>query len=189
MAARGPVIVTRSEGPVGRRLRALLPDMVGVDSAEGADLRLDLAHDDFAATGLHAALAKAGAVLHLHGATDPTVAAESDGSGMAGTARLVRACGALRVPRLVLAAPGPAPHTPHAHGAVARIGHAIDAIVAAYDALPGCSAQALSLGWVPPDLSPPDLSLLDHAPDWLRAGYWTDDVLAAAVQRALGLAD
>ncbi|MBI1418805.1 MAG: hypothetical protein GC146_16435 [Limimaricola sp.] len=185
MASAGPVIVTGSEGPVGRRLRALLPEMIGVDEAEGADLRLDLAHDDFNATGLQAVLAKAGAVLHLHTSADPTAPAESHVSGMEGTTRLVRACGALRVPRLVLAASQLAApdHAPHARGAVARIGHAIDAIVAAYDSLPGCSAQALSLGWVPHDLS-----LLDHAPDWLRAGYWTDDVLGAAVQGALGLA-
>jgi len=190
MKRPGRVIVTGSEGPVGRRLRALLAGMIGVDAAEGADLRLDLARDDYAASGLQAALAEAAAVLHLHTSADPAAPPESHATAMDGTTRLVRACGALRVPRLVLAASHPAApgqflsdHPPHARGAMARIGHAIDAIVAAYDSLPGCSAQVLPLGWVPHEVSLPD-----HAPDWLRADYWTDEMLSAAVQGALGLA-
>jgi nucleoside-diphosphate-sugar epimerase len=91
-------------------------------------------------------------------------------------ARLVTACAAANVPRLVLASSDWA--TPKAGWAeINTYGHSkrvFEALAAMYSHAPGRRAVALRIGWVAHDKS-----ALEGAADWLLANYWDDTRLIA----------
>ena len=59
------IVITGSEGNIGRRLKAAFPDAIGIDVARGADIVADLATVDFERRVIHETLAKADAIIHL----------------------------------------------------------------------------------------------------------------------------
>lgn len=174
------IVITGSEGAIGRRLCPALEPVLKVDRAGHPHLRLDLTVDDLAP--LMPALARAEAVIHLATSADPEAPIEAHIDAVIGCARLVRAALEVPVPRLVLAssdwaepkAPGLRP------GAYGQSKRAIEALAAAYGERPGASAVALRFGWVTDDAA-----ALKAAPDWLRANHWDDTRLLAEVRAAL----
>lgn len=174
-------VVTGSRGRIGRRVMAAFPDATGIDIAEGAHIRADLATADLGAGPVHAALSRARVVLHLAAEPSPEAPPEAHLAGALMTSRLVEACARIRVPRLVLASslwadPQP-PMVLNAYGQSKRMAEALAAI---YDAMPGYTACAIRFGWVP--ASEDEVA---RAPDWLRAIHWPEARLIGEVQQAL----
>jgi nucleoside-diphosphate-sugar epimerase len=175
------IVITGSQGNIGRRLSGAWPDVIGIDRAGDAAIRADLARDDLLSGPVADALSRAGAVIHLAACADPEAPPQVHLDAALATARLVAACAAVAVPRLILAssdwaAPAP-PLDLNPYGQSKRVAEAFATI---YDALPGCSGVAIRVGWVPGD--PGDVA---KAPGWLRAVHWTDERLIAAFATAL----
>lgn len=177
------ILITGAMGNVGGRLARGLAPVIRVDRVAGADIVVDLEAGDFDETGLTEALGRARAVVHMGSPPDPHLPAEVHLGASWGTMRLVRACMAAGVPRLVLASsnwaePAP-PLTLNAYGRSKRIA---ENLAEMYSDLPGCTGVAVRVGWVPtPDQDP------EAAEDWLRDSYWNEARLVAEVSAALGI--
>ncbi|WP_421725869.1 NAD-dependent epimerase/dehydratase family protein [Bauldia sp.] len=178
------IVVFGAEGNVGRRLKAALPDVVGIDAAPGADIVADLATVDYDSGPVHDALRNASSVIHIATEPNPGAADDVHWQSVVNTARLVRACAQLGVPRLVLpssdwAEPKAAMPKINAYGWSKR---AMEAFAEMYNQEPGRVAVALRIGWVP---RRPDE--LEGASDWLMANYWDDEQVVREFRTALGL--
>ncbi len=179
---RSHVVITGSEGNIGRRLRRVFPAVVGIDRAAGAEIQVDLGVADFEAPELVAALAGAEAVIHLGTSPHPDGPAEDHLAAVLNSARLVDACARADVPKLVLASSGwAAPENIgqelNAYGQSKR---AMEALAGIYSAMPGRRAVALRIGWVPRDASQ-----VAGAEEWLQRDYWDDETVAARFRAAL----
>jgi nucleoside-diphosphate-sugar epimerase len=177
------ILITGAAGNIGRRLMAGLPETVGLDRIAGSDIHADLGTVNFRRDPLRAALAAAEAVIHLATNSDPKAPASLHWQAIGDTARLLAACAAAKVPRVVLpssdwAEPGPGMR-PNAYGHSKRV---IEAMAAMYMQDTGLTAIALRIGWVPGSAGE-----LQRAPDWLAARYWDDARLVAEFRNALGL--
>ena len=179
------VIITGSQGNIGRRLMRAFPEAIGVDRAPGADINADLAGCSYREGALAAALKNARCVIHLATSADPDAMPEVHLAAVTTTARLVEACFHTGVPRIVLPSSDWAePRDPaiqiNAYGYSKR---AIEALAAIYGSREGFRAVALRIGWVPGSEAE-----LQAAPDWLRANYWPDEMLISAFREAAGMA-
>ena len=181
------VVITGSEGNVGRRLKAAFPGSTGIDIARGADIIADLGTVDYERAVIRAALANADAVVHL--AASPDVSAPDDvhWQAVANAARLFAACAHLNVARVVVASSDwaePKPAMTAAGLSVNAYSHSkrvMEALAAMYALAPGRTAVALRVGWIPRDPSE-----LTTAAPWLMANYWDDARLIAEFRKALG---
>ena len=175
------IVITGSEGNVGRRLMKAFAGAVGVDAHPGAAIVADLATVDYAAGPLRAALAGAEAVIHLAAnARADAPDAEHWRSAIAAT-RLFAACAEIGVPRVVAASsmwaePAEGQHL-NAYGHSKRV---VEALAAMYDVVPERAAAAIRIGWVPLDPA-----AVARAPDWLARIYWDDARLVAEFRAAL----
>jgi nucleoside-diphosphate-sugar epimerase len=177
------LVITGSEGNIGRRLKAAFADTVGIDLARGADIVADLATIDYHRRVIAEALANAEAVVHLATSANPDASDDVHWHAVANTARLFAACAHAGVPRVVVASSDWAEPkngmTVNAYGHSKRV---MEALAAMYALAPGRAAVALRVGWVPRSADE-----VAGAPDWLRANYWDDARLVAEFRRALGL--
>jgi len=176
------LIITGSEGNIGRRLKKAYPSAIGVDLKPGADIRADLATVSYSEGEFADALANATAVVHLATSANPEDPPSVHFAAVSNTARLVQACSEMRVPRLVLASsdwasPKDASLRINAYGFSKR---AIEALARMYGEVPGLRGVALRIGWVP---ARPDQLL--GAPQWLIDNYWSDAELCEQFRRAL----
>lgn len=179
---RSHIVITGSEGNIGRRLRKVFPDVVGIDRVPGAEIQVDLGEADYGAPELVAALASAAGVIHLGTSPHPDGPPEDHLAAVINSARLVQACAAADVPKLVLASSGWA--APESIGqelnAYGQSKRALEALAGIYSEMPGRRAVALRIGWVPRDVSQ-----VAQADEWLQRGYWDDDTVAARFKAAL----
>lgn len=176
------IVITGSEGNIGRRLKAAFPDALGIDVRRGAGIVADLATVDYSRAVIAAALTGADAVVHLATSADPDAPADVHWQAVANTARLFAACAHAGVPRVVVASSDWA--EPKAGMVVNAYGHSkrvFEALAEMYSLAPGRTAVALRVGWVP--LTPDEVA---DAPEWLRANYWDDARLVAEFRKALG---
>jgi nucleoside-diphosphate-sugar epimerase len=177
------LVITGSEGNIGRRLRAAFPDVVGIDVHRGADIVADLGGLDYTRRFVDEALRSADGVVHLATSADPDASDDQHWQAVANTARLVAACAHVGVPRLVIASSDwaePKNGLPiNAYGHSKRV---MEALAAMYALAPGRHAVALRVGWVPGSADE-----LAAAPEWLRANHWDDARLVAEFSQALGI--
>lgn len=179
-----PILVTGSEGNIGCRLMAAFPGAVGLDIRPGADIVADLATLDYSGPDIRECLATTEAVVHLATSADPDAPEAVHWQAVANTARLVAACAAVSVPRIVLASSAWAePRDGRPQNAYGGSKAVFEALAAMYAVAPGRVGIALRIGWVPGHVD-----AVAAAPDWLRASYWDDARLIAAFSDALGLA-
>jgi nucleoside-diphosphate-sugar epimerase len=177
------ILITGAAGNIGRRLMAALPGAIGLDRIAGSDIHADLATVNFRRDPVRAALASAEAVIHLATNPDPKAPASVHWQAVSDTARLLAACAAARVPRVVL----PSSHLTepeegmrlNPYGQSQRV---IEAMAAMYMQDTGLTATALRIGWVPANAGE-----AQRAPPWLAARYWDDARLVAEFRGALGL--
>jgi nucleoside-diphosphate-sugar epimerase len=182
------IVITGSEGNVGRRLKAAFPGSTGIDIVRGADIIADLGTVDYERVVIRTALANADAVVHL--AASPNVNAPDDvhWHAVASATCLFAACAHLNVPRVVVASSDwaePKAAMTEAGLTVNTYGHSkrvMEALAAMYALTPGRSAVALRVGWIPRD--PAEVA---NAAPWLLANYWDDARLIAEFRQALGL--
>ena len=178
-----PILVTGSEGNIGRRLMAAFPGAVGLDIRPGADIAADLATLDYSRADIRGALAAAEAVVHLATSADPEAPEGVHWQAVVNTARLIAACAQADVPRIVLASSAWAePQDGRPRNAYGGSKAVIEGLAAMYGSAPGRDGVALRVGWVPRRVDE-----VAAAPDWLRASYWDDTRLIAAFREALGL--
>lgn len=177
-----PLLITGSQGNIGRRLMAAFPDAVGIDRDPGADIVDDLATIDYESTVVRRALESCDGLIHLAISADPEAPEMVHWRAVVEAARLVEACASCNVPRLVL--PSSDWAEPKWGFEINAYGHSkrvMEAMAAMYAMAPGRRAVALRYGWVARD---PDE--VEAAPDWLKANCWDDARLIAEVKRALG---
>lgn len=173
--------ITGSQGNVGRRLMAAHPGAIGIDRREGATIRADLDTVDYSDPQLRGALSGSDALIHLATSADPEAPEKVHWQAVANAARLVAACAAADVKRLVLASSDWA--QPRDGLAINAYGHSkrvFEAMAAMYCAAPGRRGVALRIGWVPASIE--DLA---GAPGWLATNHWSDERLLAEFGRAL----
>ena len=177
------LVIAGSEGYIGRRLKAAFPDTIGIDVKRGADILADLATIDYSRAVIAHALTGADAVVQLATSADPEAPDDVHWQAVANTARLFAACAHARVRRVVVASSDWAEPT---NGMAANTyGHSkrvMEALAEMYSLVPGRTAVALRIGWVP--LSADEVAA---APEWLKANYWNDVRLVAEFRRGLGL--
>jgi nucleoside-diphosphate-sugar epimerase len=175
--------ITGSQGNVGRRLMAAFPSAIGIDRAEGAAIRADLATVDYGDPRVRRILSSADALVHLATSADPAAPEDVPWQAVANAARLMRACAEADVKRLVLASSDWAEPQ---HGlAINSYGHSkriLEAMAAMYANGEDRYAVALRIGWVPASTQE-----LADAPAWLAANYWSDERLIAEIRLALGV--
>jgi nucleoside-diphosphate-sugar epimerase len=177
-----PLIITGSQGNIGRRLMAAFPGAVGIDRDPGADIVDDLATIDYQSTVVRRALESCDGLIHLATSADPEAPELVHWRAVAEGARLVEACASCNVPRLVL--PSSDWAEPKWGFEINAYGHSkrvFEALAAMYAMAPGRRAVALRYGWVARDPGE-----VEAAPGWLRANHWDDTRLVAEVTAALG---
>lgn len=178
------LVITGSAGNIGRRLMPAFPGSIGIDRAHGTNIVAELMTLDYDRPDVRAALRSADGLVHLATSADPEAPDAVHFGAVTATARLVAACAAAKVPRLVLASSDWAePKTKMAdtntYGHSKRV---FEAMAAMYAHATGGYAVGLRIGWVPHD---PEA--LRTAPEWLQKNYWDDARLIGEVRGALGL--
>ncbi|MGF6228551.1 nucleoside-diphosphate-sugar epimerase [Inquilinus ginsengisoli] len=174
------LIITGSEGNIGRRLRLAFPGCIGIDRAAGAEIRVDLSTVDYGEPMIASALRDADALIHLATSADPDAPEAVHWRAVSDATRLFAACAAQGVGRIVVASSDwAAPKHGAAINSYGRSKLALGSLAAMYAAGPR-SARVIRVGWVPHDPA-----ALVAAPDWLRQNYWDDDRLTAEFRRAL----
>lgn len=177
-----PLVITGSEGNVGRRLIQAFPGSIGIDRHPDADIVVDMAKADWSSGPLAEALANADGLIHLATSPDPSGPPELHFSAATSTARLVEACARIPVPRLVLASsdwaePKSISQQMNTYG---RSKQVIEALAAMYQTATNCPAVALRIGWIPREKAE-----VAAAEAWLQANYWPDERLIAEFEKAL----
>jgi nucleoside-diphosphate-sugar epimerase len=175
-------IITGSQGNVGRRLMAAFPGSIGVDRRPGADIVADLSTTAYDLGPFAEAIRDASSLIHLATSPDTDAPDPVHYAAVVDAARLVTACAAANVPRLVLASSDWAAPKVGWVG-INTYGHSkrvFEALAAMYSHARGRRAVALRIGWVPRDKAE-----LEGAADWLVANYWDDARLIAEVTAAL----
>ncbi len=179
------IVITGSEGNIGRRLKAAFPGAIGIDVLPGADIVGDLATMDFERRVISEALTHADAVVHLATSANPDAPDAVHWQAVANAARLFAASAAAGVPVIVAASSDWAePRNGRAINAYGMSKRVIEAMCAMYALAPDRRAVALRVGWVP--ASP---AALAGAEDWLKANYWDDARLVKEFRIALGMAE
>ena len=144
------IVITGSEGNIGRRLKRAFPGAVGIDAVRGADIVADLGTIDYSRHLIHHALTHADAVILLATSADPEAPDEVHWHAVANAARLLAACAHVGVPAIVVASSDWAePKNGLAVNAYVHSKRVMEALAAMYALAPGRRAVALRVGWVP----------------------------------------
>lgn len=176
------IIITGSEGNIGRRLRQAFPDVFGIDIKPGAELRANLDLIDYGDRDIRRAFDQADGLIHLATSADPDADEEVHWRAVATSARLFAAAAERGVKRLVVASSDWA--DPAEGLDINTYGHSkrvMEMMAAMFDHQPERRGRAVRIGWVPRSAAE-----LDSAPDWLRKSHWDDRTLVKAFRRALG---
>lgn len=176
------LVITGSEGTIGRRLKAAFPGAIGIDVAGGADIVADLGVLDYTRHFIAETLRNADAVIHLATSADPDAPSDVHWQAVANAARLVAACAHAGVPAIVIASSDWAePKNGLSANAYGHSKRVMEALAAMYALAPDRRAVALRVGWVPQSEGE-----VAAAPGWLRANYWDNARLVAEFRAALG---
>lgn len=176
------LVITGSEGNIGRRLRAAFADVTGIDKVPGAEIVADLSTLDFDAPQIAEALSRASGLVHLATSADPDAPDAVHFAAVSHTARLLQACAIHRVPRVVLPSSDWAePRGNATINAYGRSKRVFEEMARMYETATGLRCVALRVGWVPGDPS----ALQGADPAWLD-NVWGDARLIAEVKAALG---
>lgn len=177
------LVITGSEGNIGRALRKVFPDAIGIDRRQCAHIICDLHDANLFSGPVGDALASADAVIHLATSPDPHSSPKDHFASLTATTRLVEACACLRVPRLILPSSGwayPTVGWPRRMTAYGWSKRAIEALAEMYRAA-GLHCVALRYGWVAERVE----DLPQDAPPALLASWWSYDRLEHEVRAAL----
>ncbi|VAW15478.1 hypothetical protein MNBD_ALPHA09-1311 [hydrothermal vent metagenome] len=176
------ILITGSEGNVGRRLAGFFPDTIGIDIRPGADIRANLEFIDYEDRKVRRAFEISDALIHLASSADPGAAADVHWQDVVNAGRLVSNCMKRGVRCLVVASSDlTAPQDEHDLTAFSHAKRVVEIMAAMYDHEEGRRGRPVRIGWVPRDDQE-----LKTAPEQLRRRYWSDKRLAAAFRRALG---
>jgi len=174
------LIITGSEGNIGRRLRRAFSGCIGIDREPGAEIRADLSAVDYSDPAIVAALRDADALIHLATSPEPDAPEAVHWRAITDASRLFAACAALGTRRIVIASSDWA--SPKHGAAINTYGHSklvLESLASMY-AMHGRSARIVRVGWVPHD--PAELAA---APDWLKRNHWDDVRLITEFRQAL----
>jgi nucleoside-diphosphate-sugar epimerase len=176
------IVITGSEGNVGRRLMAAFPGAIGVDRSPAAAVSIDFDTADFRAEPMRGVLSGADAVIHLGAEPRPQAPDAVHWQSVINAARLAAAAAEADVPRFVIASSGWAvPMEGQWLNAYAHSKRVAESLAAMYDNRAGCRGRAVRIGWVPPRAE----ARLTAEP-WLAALYWDDERLIREFKEALG---
>ena len=177
-----PIIITGSEGNIGRRLRRAFPDAIGIDIRPGAELRANLEFIDYGSRDIRRAFDAADGLIHLATSADPDAPEDVHWQAVVNSSRLIAAAAARDIKRLVIASSDWADPDDgleiNAYGHSKRV---MEIMTAMYDHAPGRRGRSVRIGWVPRNEAE-----LEGAPDWLKDNHWSDRKLERAFRRALG---
>lgn len=177
------IVITGSEGNIGRRLRRAFPDAIGIDIRPGADIRANLEFIDYDDRVVRRALETAEGLVHLATTADPEAPADVHWQDLINASRLFANAMKRGVRCLVVASADWA--DPADGREVNTYGHSkrvLEIMAAMYDHEEGRRGRSVRIGWVPRDESE-----IEAAPDWLRDTRWSDYKLVSAFRWALGL--
>jgi nucleoside-diphosphate-sugar epimerase len=175
------LVITGSEGIVGRILMAAFPGAIGVDRVHGADVVVDFDTVDYASEPMRGVLAGADAIIHLAAERSPYEADAAHWQSVINAARFFAAAAAVGVPRFVVASSGWA--VPMAGQYLCPYSHSkrvMEALAAMYDVDPGRVGRFVRIGWVPRQGHD-----ITRSPEWTRALLWSDERLVAEFRQAL----
>ena len=176
------IVIVGGCGLIGRKLKKEWPDAVCVDRFQGADFVCDLGCLNGRNSAFHSILQAAEVVIHLATSADPEEPESIHFHSVVDTAKLVAACDAANVQKLIIASSDWAePKAAHlrinSYGYSKRV---IEAMAEMYSHCEGRLATAIRIGWVP------DESVdIDEAPDWLLDNYWSDAKLIKEFSRVI----
>ena len=175
------LVITGSQGTVGRRLMAAFPEAIGVDRVPGAQVVVDFNTVDYAAEPMRGVLAGADAIVHLGSEPSPHKPDEVHWQSVINASRLYAAALAAGIPRFVVASSGWAVPMEgqflNAYGLSKRV---MEAFTAMYDIGPDRTARFVRIGWVTDSAD-----AVANAKPWLKALYWDDARVVAEFTKAL----
>ncbi len=175
------LIITGSQGHVGRRLMAAFPGAIGVDRAPGGDAVIDFDTVDYSAEPMKGFLTGADAIIHLAAQPHPHAPDAEHWQSVINASRLFAAADAYGVPRFVVTSSGWAvPMKGQFLNAYAHSKRVMESMAAMYDICEGRTGRFVRIGWVPHD--PAELKT---RPDWEVALFWPDEKLVAEFTKAL----
>jgi len=177
------ILITGSQGNIGRRLAGIFPDTIGIDIRPGADIRANLEFIDYEDRDVRRALETSDALIHLANSADPKAAADVHWLDVVNASRLFAAAMKRGIKCLVVASSDLA--APEDESDLSTFSHAkrvVEIMTAMFDHEEGRRGRPVRIGWVPRDRSE-----LKTAPAHLQDRYWSDKRLVAAFRRALGM--
>jgi len=176
------ILITGSEGNIGRRLAGVFPDTIGIDIRPGADIRANLEFIDYEDRDVRRALETSDALIHLANSADPVAPADIHWQDVINASRLFSAAMKRGVKCLVVASSDLA--APGDERDLTTFGHTkrvVEIMTAMFDHEEGRRGRPVRIGWVPRDQN----ELKSATPD-LQERHWSDKRLATAFRRALG---
>ncbi len=175
------LVITGSEGNVGRRLMAAFPGAIGVDRVPGGAAVIDFDTVDYAAEPMRGILANADAIVHLAAEPSPYQPDAVHWQSVINASRLFAAALAAGIPRFVVVSSGWAVPMPGQFlNAYAHSKRVMEALAAMYDVSEGRTARFVRIGWVPREGHD-----VTGNPAWEQALYWSDERLVAEFRAAL----
>lgn len=180
------IIILGAMGNVGRRLMAGFPGAVGIDRLAGADIVASLDSIDYFSPAVREVFGSADGVIHVATSANVEDADKVHWQAVIDTARLLAACDAYDIKRVVIPSSDWAdPKTRWAANAPNAYGHSkrvFEEMAHMYNVgHPDRHCVALRIGWVA--LSREDY---EASPPWLQANHWDDARLIGQMQAALG---
>lgn len=176
------ILITGSEGYIGRRLAAIFPDTIGIDIRPGADIRANLEFIDYEDRDVRRAFETADALIHLASSPDPDAAADVHWQDVVNASRLFSTAMRRGVKCLVVASSDLA--VPDDEADLTTFSHCkrvIEIMAAMFDHEEGRCGRPVRIGWVPRDKNE-----LKAASAAMQSRAWSDKRLIAAFRRALG---
>jgi nucleoside-diphosphate-sugar epimerase len=175
------LVITGSEGIVGRLLMAAFPGAIGVDRVNGADVVVDFDTLDYASEPMRGVLAGADAIIHLAAEPSPYKADAAHWQSVINAVRFFAAAAEAGVPRFVVASSGWA--VPMAGQYLSPYSHSkrvMEGLADMYDVAPGRVGRFVRIGWLPRQGH--DITL---NPEWEQALLWSHERLVAEFRKAL----
>jgi len=177
------ILITGSQGNIGRRLGNIFPDAVGIDIRPGAEIRANLEFIDYEDRDVRRALETSDALIHLANSADPGASADVHWQDVVNASRLFSAAMTRGVKCLVVASSDlAAPKDDRDLTTFSHTKRVIEMMTAMFDHEEGRRGRPVRIGWVPRDQNE-----LELAPAHLRDRHWSDKRLATAFRRALGV--
>lgn len=176
------ILITGSQGNIGRRLAGVFPETIGIDIRPGADIRANLEFIDYEAREVRRALETSDALIHLASSADPGAAADVHWQDVVNASRLFSAAMMRGVKTLVVASSDTV--APDDEAELTTFSHCkrvIEIMAAMFDHEEGRRGRPVRIGWVARDGQDVEAASSD-----LQNRAWSDKRLIAAFRRALG---